>query len=103
MSARTAERSRRSKIVFGNSHMLDMRFAIANLKDDEFTAPELTRALGVTATLVYTLLARLTEAEFITVAGTVPGERTVLYRRADPEAFRFALGLEARLEKDNAA
>lgn len=87
MMATTTAGSEQSKLLYGNSHMLDVMLAITSSPNGQFSAPELIRTVGITPNLVYSVLGRLTRLDAIEIIGTVPGERTALYKRKDHPAF----------------
>lgn len=68
-----------SKLFFGNSHMSSIAIEIASI-DDTFSAKQIIANSGLLPSVVTTIFHKLRDAELITFVGSVPGERTKLYR-----------------------
>lgn len=90
----TVERSW-SKTLFGNQHMLHVAGSIAH-GGVEFTAPQLERATGLSASSVHRLLGVLCSVGLLSRVPRRVGERTQRYRRERQPFWRAMSQLKER-------
>lgn len=84
----------RSKLLFGNAHLLDVAALIA-CTDDDVRAQEFERSLGLVPSTVHRALARLSSANLLVRLARDPGEREQRYAKVVHPFWDAALTLRA--------
>ncbi len=84
----------RSKLLFGNAHLLDVAALIA-VTNREVRAQEFERALGLVPSTVHRALVRLTSANLLVRVARMPGEREQRYTKVTHPFWDAALSLRA--------
>ncbi|GAB33363.1 MarR family transcriptional regulator [Gordonia otitidis] len=84
-----------SKTLFGNQHMLHVASSIAQ-GGDEFTAPQLEQATGLSPSSVHRLLGVLCSVGLLSRVPRRAGERTQRYRRERQPFWKSMSQLQER-------
>jgi len=84
----------RSKLLFGNAHLLDVAALIA-AAGGEVRAQELEHALGLAPSTVHRTLVRLSSANLLVRLARAPGEREQRYTKVTHPFWDAALSLRA--------
>ncbi len=86
----------RSKLLFGNTHLLEMAALIAEMDSDvDVRAQEIERVTGLVASTVHRSLTRLSAANLLVRLDREPGEREQRYARQAHPFWDAALTLRA--------